>query len=133
MSQQPAGAGGHHSGFPLNDTVCKLISLIHKKSQSLGAYDCNKDGENSGELSEFFTKMREADESALKELACKLRTELNKEFCQSSQSTGESDPLINCTALPLPKEEAIAKVENLKEDQLVDENEAIEGVKRAAQ
>lgn len=121
------------TGFPLNDAVCKLIALIHKKSQSLGAYgDCCAN-DQSPEIADLLSKMRKDDECAVRELARNLRTELNKEFCEASVQTGESDPLINCTALPLPKEEAIAKVENLKDEQLLDENEAIESVKQAAE
>ena len=132
MSEHMAGSGGQSSGYPLNDTVCRLISLIHKKSQSLGAYgSCEESG--SAEVTELLSKMNKDDEEAVRELARKLRTELNKEFCESREGSGETDPLINCTALPLPKEEAIAKVESLKDEQLVDENESMEAVKQAAE
>lgn len=133
MSEHSAGSSGQSAGYPLNDTVCRLISLIHKKSQSLCAYESGPDGSYSQEMNDLLARMRKADEEAVKELAKKLRNELNKEFCESSPETGETDPLINCTSLPLPKEEAIAKVENLKDEQLVDESEAMESVKQSAE
>lgn len=132
MSEHSAGSSGQSAGYPLNDTVCRLISLIHKKSQSLCAYESGPDGSSSQEMNDLLARMREADEVAVKELANKLRNELNKQFCESSPETGETDPLINCTS-PLPKEEAIAKVENLKDEQLVDESEAMESVKQSAE
>lgn len=133
MSEHTAWSQGQNAGYPLNDNVFRLISLIHKKSQSLCAYDSGDDGASSPEMSDLLSRMKKADEDAVRELAQKLRSELNKEFCESAQESGETDPLINCTSLPLPKEEAIAKVENLKEEQLVDESEAMESVKQTAE
>ena len=133
MSEQTGGSQEQSAGYPLNDTVCRLISLIHEKSQSLCSYESGANGHASDEMGEFLLRMKKCDEEAVRELARNLRNELNKEFCESSHESGETDPLINCTTQPLPKEEAIAKVENLKDEQLVDESEAMESVKQAAE
>lgn len=97
------------AGNPLSDSTCNLIASLYKKTHPRG----------DGSAGASFRS--EKDFSDIKDLALKLRDELNCQF--------EQDPTIGQHANPLPKEEAIAKVNHREDVQLTDENESMEAVK----
>lgn len=186
MPDYSSSNSAQSADFPLCNSVYNLIVMIHKKSQGLEAYKKYElDSVNKPEMTALLQKIRTEDEKAVRDLAEKLRCELNREFDGSNAALAENSAAnmehkrgdnqsrrtnnselnnpngtnrpdtrphnaginaIEPTMEPnkylqapqtnsptMQKEEIIAKVEHLKQDQLADEDEAIEGVKLAAE
>ena len=132
VEQGQASSPGQSGQYPLCNSVFNLISLIHNKSEAIGAYQSyEKDAANQPEVLQALRQMRSDDEKTVKCLAEKLRCELNKAYEGGSGNGNGNGCEGSVIVAALPAEELIAKAEVLKDDQLTDEDEAIEGVKKS--